>query len=94
MGEHVDDVFMPSTVTGVVVMVLYAAYKVLKHVRMRSTCCGMRGALRLDLSPGHAALLGDGGGPGGHAAAGFAVPRAHSASAFRPLLLTRAETAA
>jgi len=44
--------FVSSGITGVIVVVTYILYKVFKHSKCRSKCCGHETELQVDLENG------------------------------------------
>ena len=44
------DNFIAPGFTALVISVMYALYKILKHSNCRSTCCGVRSSFEMDLT--------------------------------------------
>ena len=51
MEKTISDL-VPSGITGVVVMLIYFAYKLVKASSCRSSCCGLRSEFEVDLERG------------------------------------------
>ena len=46
-----DNPFAQGGISAIIIAALYATYKVIKHVKMKSKCCGTEFEGTLDLSP-------------------------------------------
>ena len=46
-----DNPFAQGGISAIIIAALYATYKVVKHVRMKSKCCGSEFEGTIDLSP-------------------------------------------
>lgn len=46
-----DNPFAQGGISAIIIAALYATYKVVKHVKMKSKCCGTEFEGTLDLSP-------------------------------------------
>lgn len=51
MEKTISDL-VPSGITGVVVMIIYFAYKLIKTSSCRSYCCGFASTFEIDLERG------------------------------------------